>query len=735
MQNPEYPNASAEQRPPMKETVDLRAYLQLLWRRKWLVIVPTLLAGIAGIVVTMPRIMKPVYSCSAALMVELPTQLNRQLEPFVTNPSLQERLMRMETQIQSADFLNSVIDATGMRNDTSTRNWAEKNQKKYPDLTVDELVELRLHRTLRQVIRVRAEDDNRIIVQANDYDPGRCYRLVSNLVVGIIEANRRSQTAAIRVGEEFGQTQLLDAKRELDEAEARLERFRRGQASRSVTPGLVGPDNLSEADELRRQARADIARFGGQATQAAGQGMGVSSQSLDAKLRSGALGAVVSRGENLEREYVRQSLLGASRDQSPENLAIQLARLVSEARAAAAQEAPNPAALDYLAASVQMRLAQTRAAELDREIRKYQGSVTSMPGASLEENRLVQEVEQARRIFEAFEQQITTAQFSLALEESSAGEKISVIDPPQHPLKPVKPRRTPMIILSFIGGLVLGVLGAFVLEQHDQSLRDIKETEERIGVRVVGTIPELEGIASDGRDPDKQRAAFERFLADSPGYQEFRKSALALLRYGNESPSSILLTSARSEEGKSTASVCLALTMAKELSDERIALVDMDARRPTVAAKIGLEVGESHVGTILQRREWNESVGQTWIRPNLTILPMVRDEEVGECITTDRVRWFLDELGNRFDRVIIDSPPNLPVPDPLVIGPEVDAVLIVVKAGVTPREMVRRSVEMQKEFRDNLAGVLLNDVTSALPYYYSYKSYGYNYSNRKQARG
>ena len=99
----------------MRETVDLRNYLSLLWRRKWMVIIPTLVAGLAGFVITMPRIMKPVYRCSATLLVEQPAGLTQDVAGLVSNVSLQERLARLDSQIQSNEFLTKIIANTGMR--------------------------------------------------------------------------------------------------------------------------------------------------------------------------------------------------------------------------------------------------------------------------------------------------------------------------------------------------------------------------------------------------------------------------------------------------------------------------------------------------------------------------------------------------------------------------------------------------------------------------------------------
>jgi succinoglycan biosynthesis transport protein ExoP len=735
----------------MRETVDLRNYLSLLWRRKWMVIIPTLVAGLAGFVITMPRIMKPVYRCSATLLVEQPAGLTQDVAGLVSNVSLQERLARLDSQIQSNEFLTKIIANTGMREDAETRAWAERNQKKYPDMSREELIDLKLLRYLRQSIRIRGGTGNQIEVAALDYTPERCYLLVRNLTAAIIEANRSVQMEQFRSTAAFSNTQLLDYKRRLEEAEARLEQFRKSQANLAARPSLIDPTTLVRVQELRRQATSDGERFQREAAaaRAAMAGSPVGSGSLDGLLHTPELAGPLAQAKKLEQDYVRQSILEiAQPGMSSQATSIQLARLTSGMRdvlRSALTEAgvtggAQQAAEDYLIAQARAQLADVRAAEFDGYLGEYSRRATSVPEADLELRRLEQEVASYRTLYTAFEQQVVTTKISEAYESSTAGDRISVIEPPQQPISPIKPKRGPLIVLSIVGGLVLGVLGAFVIEHHDQSLRDVKDTEDRLGVRVIGTIPNIDNLSPQGSrvEPQEREAQaaqrLHEFLDDSPGYQEFRRTALSLLQQEDGGPKSILITSARSGEGKSTASVCLALTLAREIPHERVILVDLDARMPMLAERLGLRIDKPReVASMLRSRVWNDEAVRNGLLPNLALLPMAPVREgAGELINRESIRWLLGELRSRFDRIVIDSPPNLPVPDPLVLGPEVDAVLLVVKAGETPRQTVRRSLELQRSFRDNVWGILMNNVSEALPYYYSYKHYGYGY--RKKAR-
>jgi Mrp family chromosome partitioning ATPase len=80
--------------------------------------------------------------------------------------------------------------------------------------------------------------------------------------------------------------------------------------------------------------------------------------------------------------------------------------------------------------------------------------------------------------------------------------------------------------------------------------------------------------------------------------------------------------------------------------------------------------------------------------------------------------------------VIIDCAPVVPVSDPLILGKEVDGMLMVIKAGETPKEVCKRACNLAVEAGSNLLGVALNNVREALPYYFNYRYYGYQYASK-----
>jgi capsular exopolysaccharide synthesis family protein len=98
-----------------------------------------------------------------------------------------------------------------------------------------------------------------------------------------------------------------------------------------------------------------------------------------------------------------------------------------------------------------------------------------------------------------------------------------------------------------------------------------------------------------------------------------------------------------------------------------------------------------------------------------------------ELMNSPRLRELFSEIKFYFDTVIVDSPPVIPVTDALVLSPEMDGALMVVKAGETHKEVARRAVDLMRNAGFNILGVIINNQKGVLPYYYDHKYYGYQY--------
>jgi capsular exopolysaccharide synthesis family protein len=219
-----------------------------------------------------------------------------------------------------------------------------------------------------------------------------------------------------------------------------------------------------------------------------------------------------------------------------------------------------------------------------------------------------------------------------------------------------------------------------------------------------------------------------RLKVESPLGLEFRRIYLKLAKSrGRTMPTTLLVTSSMRGEGKTTTTACLAITLARE-SREKLLLVDFDLRSPAMHRALGLPTSSWGLAQMLQQRQFDPRFVRNTVLPHLDFLPAGKSERpAAELLDTENVEWFMHEARARYPLVIIDSAPTLAVPDPLILGRSVEGVLYVIRAGATIRKAAEYGVKVQREARDNVLGVLLNDAGEILPHYYGYHdAYGYS---------
>ncbi len=193
---------------------------------------------------------------------------------------------------------------------------------------------------------------------------------------------------------------------------------------------------------------------------------------------------------------------------------------------------------------------------------------------------------------------------------------------------------------------------------------------------------------------------------------------------------SVLVTSATIGEGKSIACSFLAMTAAL-LSKSKVALIDFDLRRPRIHDYFGIGTCPG-IGEVLTGKTNIKNVSRKTSIQDLTVITSGNVAgSPSDILDQADIPGLLQELVFYFDFIVIDSPPVIPVSDPLLIAGHVDGVLLVVKAGSTQREVVNRAISLLSNSGINPLGIVLNDYEDVLPYYYKDHYYGYKYWPQK----
>jgi capsular exopolysaccharide synthesis family protein len=229
------------------------------------------------------------------------------------------------------------------------------------------------------------------------------------------------------------------------------------------------------------------------------------------------------------------------------------------------------------------------------------------------------------------------------------------------------------------------------------------------------------------------KTIYELFDQESPMATEMRRFYSNIRHlHGKPDMRSFLITSSHRGEGKSTISSHLALTVAR-FKGKKSLIVDADLRRPRLHEIFGVPREPGLLECLEGKLDPLKAVKDTPVE-NLKVIPAgARVSSPAHLFEGELLADIFKKIRFYYDIVIVDSAPVIPVSDPMLISSEVDGVILVLLAGKTPRNVVMRARDILLDANANLLGVIVNNLSEVLPYYYDYKYYGYRGEDTKPA--
>ncbi|MBN2106757.1 MAG: polysaccharide biosynthesis tyrosine autokinase [Deltaproteobacteria bacterium] len=704
------------------QALDIGSILRVLIKRRWVII------GVFIFIVVLRMISsyreKPAYQATATITIEKENANMLSLQAlFSSDPYGFEYYQTQYKILESLTMARRVLEKLrAAKNDNFLQKHAAKNTGKR-DVAEQAAVDDMLAANIKWGLKVMPEKNSRVVyIHYEAEDPVAAATLANTYVEAYIEYAYETKLEAVKNAVKWLNDNLETERKKVEEAE--LARLTYKQEYGIVADALTDPEpiavpqlaELSAQVAAAEQARADAetrykqaAAFADNPTMRAPVPEAFKKE-LFQNFRSMEEG-LVQRREELSKKY----------------------------------DADHPKMLD-----IQGQLADLQAKK-EQEIKRVVAALNDAYARALaKENSLNEELAAQKKKALEFNQKAVeymglrrdalSAQdmYSILLKkfkEISVAENVKMdnirfIDKAEVPFIPIRPRRGRDIVLACMFGCLCAFSVAFFLEYLDQGIHLPEDIKNHLHIPSLGIIPLSGEPPADGAEHYLETINAPRSQS-SESYRGIRTSILFSL--ADKEPQSILVTSAVAEEGKTTTAANLAIVMAQY--GYKVVLIDSDFHRPRVRKLFSIPQEEGLSNLLVGNKEIKDALFETYVK-NLYIIPSGPiPPNPSEILGSKRMQILVSQLKLRFNKIIIDSSPIVPLSDSLVMAKSVDGVVLVVKAGKTPRKVVRAAVEKFEGINAPILGAVLNsvDIKNA-GYYYSRQYYGYSYGMDGQHR-
>ncbi|MBI4590848.1 MAG: AAA family ATPase [Candidatus Rokubacteria bacterium] len=714
--------------------MNLRDYWRIIRRRRLTILISALLVSLFAFWFAWQK--QPVYQAMAAIKFEQSTSLTGLLvEVLSFSPA--DTIETQAAIIRSFPVMEQVAKRLGELPTTLPPD-AVKESKSYTGV-VDALA--------AKVRTNRMASTNILEISVVSSNPRKA-KAVANTVAEVYrEYQGRIRNARIIEARQFIEQQLKELEGRVKKAEEAMWAFR--EANRVIAPGAESSVLLSLFTQIRgeiektRQQRSELEL----AASRLGRADGLTGREADRIYVDTPNPAMVRLQASLaDLQLERNNLALEVTDSHPRLQAI--TDRIREVRGEMLREL-----------TAQIALLRNREEILNRQIGDLFQRNREVPTVELSLQRLQREA----KVNDDLLALLKTRHQEALIKEAEKIEEVTLIRPAVEPSAPVGGETANTVVVGFLLGLILGLVLAFVQETLDTSIGTIEDVEDYLGVPVLGVIPHIDSREIIDRliqrrpalasvDPEtlsRHALLVSHFDPKSPVAEAFRSLRTRIQFVTMERPGKLfLLTSPTLQEGKTTTIVNLAITLSQ--AGQRTLLVGANLRRPSIHKFFGMDRDPGLTDVLLGNQRWEECVRTVadimmgrfemediMAAPGLDNLHILESGPIpanpSELLSTPQMAEFLRQVRERYDIVLIDAPPVLPVTDAAILGGKVDGVILVYQAGKVGRLALKRAKIQVESARGKVWGVVLNDLGAQIAGYAPYTHYYTHYYGEESA--
>jgi polysaccharide biosynthesis transport protein len=736
-----------ETMPFMEEEIHLRDYLDVIIRRKWVVLVTVLVTFTTVAVFTFSQ--TPLFRSTGMIKT---TPMARNITSFQTmEDSFMKSQEYISTQVkllQSESLLGKLIRAmdlknnklfTGVRDDDAAdglfagffrsvaalkdmvkdiiRPGFESEASLMMNEEAAEQIAMEGYlRKIRGALKVTPVKDTQLIEISMAHPSSRLAAdMVNNLMDLFLQTTMESQLATLQSAELFLNKQIAAAKIKLEKSEKELNEFAR-------RTGIISLDSrlnlvMRELEEVNNAlSQAVTVRIAKEAFYRQAQKEG--GESLPAVMNNKLMEELKKQHNELQAEY--RQLSTVFKDEYPQvkkikarmkelenNYNRELQRIIDSIR------------LEYEAAlgneeQLQLKAEQQKqlAIELNDKATQYK--------------ILDREVVTNKEVYNSL---LTRSKEISATVGSDTGHH-EIIDRARPPLSPYKPQVRRNLLLGILLGAFGGVGLAFLLEYMDNTVKNPDEFTLRHRLPVLGLIPFMER-----KSEEKDELPFIVFSEPrAPISEAIRTTMFSIgLSSSEEPPKTMLVTSVLPDAGKSTLATNFSLSLLS--SNARVLLIDTDLRMPMLHKIFDFEDNSPGLSSYLAGAANEEEVIRETGYDNLYYIPSGPiPPNPPELLASSRMRNFIVSAARKFDYIIIDSPPFQGFAEILILSSMVDGVILVSELNKTPRDGIEYFKKAVSNVGGRILGVLINKTGKGGSGYRYHGGYDYQYRYNYQYR-
>jgi capsular exopolysaccharide synthesis family protein len=734
--NPHLPSAELRGTIPWwedEEDIHLREYINVVVRRKLLIICILALSFLTTLIFTLAS--TKIYKATATIEVTDQTPQVTKFEEVVaaevkarefyetqiallTSQTLikrvAEKLNLMTNPVMVANLFGENDQGLGNRIKELIKSILPRDRELANNALVTEetLKKQALYKYINDNLEVESSGDS-MLISVSFTSPNRklSQRFVNTLVQEFISWKMDKKLEASQMARDFLMKQIDHAKINLERAEEQLNRF-------AKKAGIVSLDaklnsiyrQLEELNSSLAAAEADLIAKKAVYQQAVKDGV----SNLPQVLASPVIGSLKDQYTQLQSDY--EDLTTTFQGEYPRVKNLK-ARILAIADRIKSEE--NKIFLS-IKNEYQTTLKKTKA--MAYRVERQKQLAMDLNERATQYTIMAREVGTNKAIYESLLQRAKEIESMVGVSSSN----IHIIDRASLPIFPFKPKVKQNLLLAIVLGFLVGLGCAFVVEYFADTITNPDQIMDRFQIPILGAVPLAK---SNSQSPEKT------FITDprAPLSEAIRTSKASIQLSGADSNSkSVLITSTMPSEGKTTIAVNLSLSFA--VSGEKVVLIDSDLRKPRIHKVFNIKTGSNGcglssflAGVTDRMRLCGGGIENLRVIPSGPIPP-----NPVELLASKRFKILLDQLADKYDRIILDGPPYNGFADILVMSQHVKGIILVSSTGETSRQALSHFKKGINNVNGTILGAIVNKVNTAKRYgYQSYYKYyqAYDYQS------